>query len=67
VYGYHGTSGTAAELILRDGFLPSQRPYDLLRDGGYFWEEAQCRALEWATATHGSDAAVIEAVLVLDD
>jgi len=37
VYGYHGTSAAAAELILRDGFMASKRSYDWLGDGVYFW------------------------------
>lgn len=47
VVGYHGCSMEAAEQILaQQRFLPSQRAYDWLDEGVYFWEYAPYRALE---------------------
>src|SRR5579863_9508112 len=49
VVGYHGTSATHAEVIVREGlFQPSENDYDWLGHGIYFWEEAPCRAWRWA-------------------
>lgn len=66
VYGYHGTSQTAAALIVHGTFLPSNNRYDWLGDGIYFWEEAPERAWEWARQVYGDDAAVVASRLLLD-
>ena len=44
VYGFHGTSIDAAEVILREGFRPSRNAYDWLGDGIYFFQDAPLRA-----------------------
>lgn len=36
-------------------------------DGVYFWQDAPARALEWAQKQHGSKAAVLCAVIRLED
>jgi hypothetical protein len=67
VYGYHGTSSEASDLILREGFLVSRNPYDWLGDGVYFFQDALHRAWEWASERHGNAGAVIGAEISLVD
>ena len=65
VRGYHGTSCLAAQAVVRDGFRPSQNPYDWLGDGVYFFQDAVSRAWEWADAHHPTEPAVVGADLDL--
>ena len=67
VYGYHGTTIQAATSILQEGFRLSRNEYDWLGDGIYFFQDAPTRAWEWATTHHGVEAAVIGAVIRLED
>jgi hypothetical protein len=65
--GYHGTSRSVAQVVLRDGFRVSRNVYDWLGDGVYFFQDAPNRAREWAAQRHGSDGVVIRSVIRLDD
>lgn len=50
IVGYHGTGLAAALRIVNriEGFRPSERNYDWLGRGIYFWEYAPKQALNWA-------------------
>jgi hypothetical protein len=62
VVGYHGCSRETAERILAgERFIPSQRAYDWLGEGIYFWEYGPFRAFEWAEHRFGSATTVLEA------
>jgi hypothetical protein len=65
--GYHGTSRTVAQIVLRDGFRFSRNAYDWLGDGVYFFQDAPNRAREWAAQRYGSDGVVIRSVIRLED
>jgi hypothetical protein len=67
VRGYHGTSAEGAASILHEGFWISRNEYDWLGDGVYFWQDAPRRAWEWANMRYGADAAVVGALIRLDD
>jgi hypothetical protein len=67
VYGYHGTTIQAATSILREGFRFSRNEYDWLGDGIYFFQDAPTRAWEWATTHYGGEAAVLGALIRLED
>ena len=67
VYGFHGCHIDTKNALL-DGslkFKPSQKEYDWLGDGIYFWENDPFRAQEWADKKHGVNAAVIGAKIRL--
>ena len=51
VLGYHGCDRHVAEKAVMDGaeILQSDKDYDWLGPGAYFWESDPARALEWAT------------------
>jgi hypothetical protein len=70
VLGYHGcAAGFAAEMFSGAKTIaewkPSAKSYDWLGRGIYFWEHSPERAMQWARARHGADAAVIGAVIQL--
>lgn len=70
VLGFHGCAGETAERLLAGGdFVQSNKAYDWLGPGAYFWEGDEQRALEWATQRTGARAykepAVIGAVIDL--
>ncbi|UZK64824.1 hypothetical protein [Sphingomonas sp. M1-B02] len=71
VLGYHGCDkATASRAISGDiSLLQSDRDYDWLGPGAYFWESDPQRALEWAQwkvgIGHYSTAAVVGAVIDL--
>lgn len=67
VFGYHGTSAEAARRILTSGYIPSERAWDWLGDGVYFWQDAPFRAWEWARQRHPEQPAVVRSVLELRD
>ena len=67
VAGFHGTTWSSAEEILKDGFRLSQNPYDWLGDGVYFFQDGLERAWEWAIEHHGEEAVVIGAEILLVD
>jgi hypothetical protein len=50
VLGYHGCDRAIAEnaVLAGAGILHSERDYDWLGPGAYFWESDPARALEWA-------------------
>lgn len=50
VLGYHGCDRATAELAVagETGLIQSDRAYDWLGPGAYFWESDPQRALEWA-------------------
>lgn len=50
VLGYHGCDKSVANKAVVDGvaILESDRDYDWLGPGSYFWESDPSRALEWA-------------------
>lgn len=66
IVGYHGTSATQAESIVRaQRFRASRNNHDWLGHGVYFWEYAPKQALWWAKRKHGTDAAVVGAMIRL--
>lgn len=70
VLGYHGCSEEVAEEIFRGTpMVPSDKDYDWLGHGAYFWEGDPQRALEWANAREAQGkirkAAVVGAVIDL--
>ena len=68
VVGFHGCHIDVALRILEgEEFQHSINDYDWLGSGVYFWEYAPDRALEWAQARFGENAAVVEATLALDN
>jgi hypothetical protein len=67
IRGYHGTSGTRAAVILRDGFLVSDNDYDCLGNGVYFFENGLDQARAWAERAYPSEPAVVQADVRLED
>lgn len=65
--GFHGTTRTAAQQILDNGFSPSQNKYDWLGDGIYFFQDAPHRALEWAAKQFSEPVCVVAAKIELVD
>jgi hypothetical protein len=69
VVGYHGCSTESAEKIIAEQqFMSSQRAYDWLGEGVYFWEYAPYRALDWAILKcdrEGGRPAVLKATIKL--
>lgn len=71
VIAYHGCDRTVADKVLLKGeaLAPSEKNYDWLGRGIYFWEHGPNRALEWAEdrKKHGKvvEPAVIGAILHL--
>lgn len=51
VLGYHGCDETVGRRAIIDGvrLIKSERDYDWLGPGAYFWESDPVRALEWAS------------------
>ena len=73
VLGYHGCDADVANEVVNGGgsILESNRDYDWLGPGAYFWEADPQRAREWAEwkVERGdySEAAVVGAVIDLRD
>lgn len=71
VLGYHGCDAEVASRIVNGeaGLLPSDKDYDWLGPGAYFWESDPARAMEWATEARKrrrvSAPAVVGAVIDL--
>jgi hypothetical protein len=67
VLGYHGCERSiAVEAIKgRIDLLQSDKSYDWLGPGAYFWESDPQRALEWAQSRDYSEPAVLGAVIDL--
>lgn len=60
VLGYHGCSAEVAKKVVNGlmSLTPSDRPYDWLGPGIYFWEADSQRAMEWAKARYKGDGDV---------
>ncbi len=66
VLGYHGCSReTAHDLLGGFPFQPSNKSYDWLGEGSYFWEDDVVRAYEWALERRSAAPCVVGAVLDL--
>ncbi len=66
IVGYHRTSKTRAEQIVRNqSFNPSKDRDDWLGHGMYFWEHAPTQAWWWAKRKHKADAAVVASMIRL--
>lgn len=71
VIGFHGCDREIRDKLLQnpDQIKKSEKPYDWLGHGMYFWEYNETRALEWAEEyvrqKRNKEAAVIGAVLDL--
>jgi len=67
VLGYHGCEQAIAEQAIQGqiDILQSDRDYDWLGPGAYFWESDPLRALEWAVQKGSAAPAVIGAVIDL--
>ncbi|HZY62172.1 MAG TPA: hypothetical protein VFE38_06555 [Edaphobacter sp.] len=66
VLGYHGCSArTAHDLLSGSQFNPSNKPYDWLGSGSYFWESDILRAYEWAKERRSSAPCIVGAVIEL--
>ncbi len=67
VLGYHGCLRSTADDVVagRTELAHSDRDYDWLGAGAYFWESDVQRAQEWAQHRFGADGAVIGAVIDL--
>jgi hypothetical protein len=64
VLGYHGCSKeTAHHLLGGFQFQPSNKSYDWLGEGSYFWEEDITRAYEWAIERRSAAPCVVGAVI----
>jgi hypothetical protein len=50
VLGFHGCDASVAREAVLDGadVIQSEKDYDWLSPGAYFWESDPLRALEWA-------------------
>lgn len=71
IIAYHGCDVSIAKKVLFEGetLLPSEKAYDWLGKGIYFWEHGAERALDWAKARAASGKmetpAVVGAILNL--
>lgn len=71
VLGYHGCDAAVARQAVLDGvsILQSDKDYDWLGPGAYFWEADPVRALEWAqwkvSRSDYAQASVVGAVIDL--
>lgn len=67
VTGYHGCHlDVKTRLLDREiPFLPSEKEYDWLGKGIYFWEKDDLRAKKWADKYHGKNGCVIGANIKL--
>ena len=62
--GYHGCHTDQARLLLQgSGFHASDKPYDWLGNGVYFWESDPVRAYQWALERRSNSPCVIGAVI----
>ncbi len=66
VLGYHGCDvPTAQKLLSGSPFEPSNKPYDWLGTGSYFWESDIQRAQDWALERRPHSPCVVGVVIEL--
>jgi hypothetical protein len=66
VLAYHGCNVEAARALLSGSpFKPSNKPYDWLGSGAYFWERDPLRAYEWALERRPHQPCVVGAAIEL--
>lgn len=68
VFGFHGCDQSVADKVLKnnEALAPSEKSYDWLGHGIYFWEGSESRAMAWAKAKKDiKNPAVIGAVINL--
>lgn len=66
VTGYHGTDATTADRVLAgERFQASEKSYDWLGRGVYFWEHGYDRAARWAEEHRPHAPAVVGALIQL--
>ncbi len=68
VFGFHGCDQSIADKILKNdkALAPSEKAYDWLGHGIYFWEGSESRALDWAKSKKDiKTPAVIGAIIHL--
>lgn len=64
--GYHGCDLATAQQVLGGlDFVDSEKDYDWLGTGVYFWENDPVRALDWATQRKKTPPCVVGAVIAL--
>jgi hypothetical protein len=67
IIAYHGCEASVAAKVLagEDALTPSERAYDWLGPGIYFWEHGPQRAYEWAVEEQKRDPSKIHSPAVL--
>lgn len=66
VLGYHGCDRQTAQMLLGgSSFLPSDKAYDWLGSGVYFWEWDMVRAYTWAKEKRSASPCVVGAAVEL--
>lgn len=69
ILGYHGTNVETAEKVIHgkgmEHLWASEKEYDWLGQGVYFWENSQRRAEAWAIEKYPTNWTVIGAVIQL--
>jgi hypothetical protein len=66
VLAYHGCDQAAAQALLSgSAFLLSNKPYDWLGSGAYFWEGDILRAYQWALEHRSASPCVVGTVIEL--
>lgn len=66
VLGYHGCDKTTAQALLGGSpFQVSDKPYDWLGEGAYFWEWDPVRAYEWALERRPLEPCIVGAAIDL--
>ncbi|MCL1984365.1 MAG: hypothetical protein FWG58_03065 [Methanomassiliicoccaceae archaeon] len=65
ILGFHGCGRWLAEKVLlgSDDFTPSDKPYDWLGRGVYFWDRDPRRALEFALKKGSVEPSVVGAII----
>jgi len=65
ILGFHGCGKELAERVLlgTDDFIPSDRPFDWLGKGIYFWERDPVRAYEFALQKRSKEPSVVGAII----
>ncbi|MCL1984404.1 MAG: hypothetical protein FWG58_03270 [Methanomassiliicoccaceae archaeon] len=65
ILGFHGCSERLAKRVIsgKDEFKPSEKPYDWLGKGTYFWERDPRRAYEFAVQKKSTKPSVVGAFI----